>query len=197
MSRFSDRLIALRKEHRMTQGDLAKLLGKQRSTVSGYETGGKEPDFDALCFLADHFDVSVDYLLGRDDERRHADVVFRNDNANFKKHYDALAPDLKPVVTSILDDVYVLLKRDMQTSNGDRLYLYRDLVHAILEGRRAVRQDAAALPDSAAMSALMEDQNALKGDVTAALDKLMQFDMDAALGVKKEPNNVYDEGAVI
>lgn len=185
MSRFSDRLISLRKEHRMTQGDLAQLLGKQRSTVSGYETGGKEPDFDSLCTLADHFEVSVDYLLGRDDERRHADVVFRNDNANFKKHYDALSPGLKPVVTSILDDVYVLLKRDMQTNNGERLYLYRDLIHAILEGRRAVRKDSSALPDAAAMSALMEDQNALKGRVAAALDKLMQFDMDASLGVKK------------
>lgn len=197
MSRFSDRLISLRKEHRMTQSDLAQLLGKQRSTVSGYETGGKEPEFDTLCVLADRFEVSIDYLLGRDDERRHADVVFRNDNANFKRHYDALAPDLKPVVTEILDDVYVLLKRDMQASNGERLYLYRDLVHAILEGRRAVRQDAAALPDAAAMSAIMEAQNSLKGEVIAALDRLMQFDMDAALGVKKEPSNVYDEDAVI
>lgn len=185
MSRFSNRLIALRKEHRMTQTDLAKMLGKQRSTVSGYETGGKEPDFDSLCTLADHFEVSIDYLLGRDDERRHADVVFRNDNANFKRHYDALAADLKPVVTEILDDVYVMLKRDMQSNNGERLHLYRDLIHAIREGRRAVRQDASALPDAAAMSALMETQTALKGDVAAALDKLMQFDMDAALGIKK------------
>ena len=116
----------------MTQSDLAKLLGKQRSTVSGYETDGKEPDFDTLCTLADHFEVSVDYLLGRDDERRHADVVFRNDNANFKRHYDALPADLKPVVTEILDDVYVMLKRDMQSNNGERLHLYRDLIHGIL-----------------------------------------------------------------
>ena len=60
MSRFSNRLISLRKEQKMTQSDLAKLLGKQRSTVSGYETDGKEPDFDTLCTLADHFEVSVD-----------------------------------------------------------------------------------------------------------------------------------------
>lgn len=185
MSRFSDRLISLRKERGMTQTDIAKLLKKQRSTVSGYETEGKEPDFTAVCTLADFFEVSVDYLLGRDDERRHADVVFRNDNANFKRHYDSLSAELKPVVTEILDDVYVLLKRDMQTNNGERLFLYRELFHSILEGRRAVRQDTAALPDAAAMSALMEAQTTLKGDVSAALDKLMQFDMDAALGVKK------------
>ena len=185
MSRFSNRLISLRKEQKMTQSDLAKLLGKQRSTVSGYETDGKEPDFDTLCTLADHFEVSVDYLLGQDDERRHADVVFRNDNANFKRHYDALPADLKPVVTEILDDVYVMLKRDMQSNNGERLHLYRDLIHGILEGRRAVRQSTAALPDAAAMSALMEAQSELKGEVAAALDKLMQFDVDAALGVKK------------
>ena len=194
MSRFSDRLIALRKERRMTQTDIAQLLKKQRSTVSGYETGGKEPDFDALCVLADHFEVTVDYMLGRDNERRHADVVFRNDNTNFKRHYDALPQELKPVVTEILDDVYVLLKRDMQSNNGERLHLYRDLMHAIKEGRRAVRQDAAALPDATAMSAVMEAQNALKGEVSVALDKLMQFDMDAALGVKKR--DIVDEPAM-
>jgi len=90
MSRFSNRLISLRKEQKMTQSDLAKLLGKQRSTVSGYETDGKEPDFDTLCTLADHFEVSVDYLLGRDDERRHADVVFRNDNNPHLRIHDTV-----------------------------------------------------------------------------------------------------------
>ena len=68
MQTFSDRLIALRKERGLTQDDLAQIIHKKRSTVSGYETELKEPDFDVVCFLANYFGVSTDYLLGRTDE---------------------------------------------------------------------------------------------------------------------------------
>lgn len=188
MNKFPERLISLRKEHQMTQTDLAKLIGKQRSTVSGYETEGKQPDFDTLCFLAEHFGVTVDYLLGRDAERRHADVVFRNDNANFKKHYDALPPELKPVVTSIFDDFYVLLNRDMRNGRAQRLSLYRELMHTIQVSRAEIKKlieadGAASKPNF--VSSLMELENALKNEVCSILDKIMQADLDYALGVKK------------
>ena len=49
MEKFSDRLITLRKERGLTQEDMAKLIHKKRSTISGYETADKEPDFDTRC----------------------------------------------------------------------------------------------------------------------------------------------------
>lgn len=200
MKRFSDRLISLRKEHQLTQTDLAKLIGKQRSTVSGYETEGKEPDFDTLCFLAEHFGVTVDYLLGRDDERRHADVVFRNDNANFKRHYDALPPELKPVVTDIFDDFYVLLNRDMRNGRAQRLTLYRELMHTLQVSRADIKkliEADGASSEPSYVSALMELQNALKNDVNSTLDKIMQADIDYVLGVKKDGRNVLSRGDAI
>ena len=69
MDKFSERLVALRKEKDLTQAEFARLCGKQRTTVSGYETEGKEPDFALLCQMADYFGVTTDYLLGREDER--------------------------------------------------------------------------------------------------------------------------------
>ena len=48
MDKFSERLVALRKEKDLTQAEFARLCGKQRTTVSGYETEGKEPDRPAL-----------------------------------------------------------------------------------------------------------------------------------------------------
>ena len=59
MQNFSNRLISLRKERGLTQEDLARLIHKKRSTVSGYETEGKEPDLDTVCWLADYFGVST------------------------------------------------------------------------------------------------------------------------------------------
>lgn len=172
----------------MTQTDLAQVIKKQRSTVSGYETEGKEPDFDTLCFLAEYFGVTVDYLLGRDDEKRHADVVFRNDNANFKKHYDALPPELKPVVTEIFDDFYVLLNRDMRNGRATRLTLYRNLMHKLQVARADIKkhiETAGNVTEPRFLSELMELQNALKNDVSAILDQIMQADLDYALDVKK------------
>lgn len=66
---FPQRLTALRKERGLTQEDVGKLLGRSRSTCSGYETEGKEPMLTAVCFLACYFGVSTDYLLGISDER--------------------------------------------------------------------------------------------------------------------------------
>ena len=71
MQMFSVRLAALRKECGLSQDDLAKIINKTRSAVSGYEIEDKEPSFELLCALAKYFNVSTDYLLGLSDERRH------------------------------------------------------------------------------------------------------------------------------
>ena len=62
---FGDRLKILRNEKGMTQSDLAKLLDISPSTIGMYEQGRRDPDTKTLKFLAEYFDVSIDYLLGR------------------------------------------------------------------------------------------------------------------------------------
>ena len=60
------RLQELRNQSGKSQSRVALDFGVARSTVSMWETGGSEPDNVTLQKLADYFDVSVDYLLGRD-----------------------------------------------------------------------------------------------------------------------------------
>lgn len=48
-----------------TQAQLSELIGVTRQTVSQYVNGISEPGYDALVKIADYFDVSLDYLLGR------------------------------------------------------------------------------------------------------------------------------------
>lgn len=55
----------LRESKGITQIELAKQLGVVRSTVCQYEKGNREPDTITLIKLADFFDVTTDYLLGR------------------------------------------------------------------------------------------------------------------------------------
>lgn len=56
----------LRKEKKLTQEDVSKVLNIARSTYNGYEQNISEPNIDTLCKLADYYDVSLDYLVGRE-----------------------------------------------------------------------------------------------------------------------------------
>lgn len=62
---FPKRLKALRQENNMLQQDLAEKLKVSKSTVSGWEVGRNQPDYDILIELSILFGVSVDYLIGR------------------------------------------------------------------------------------------------------------------------------------
>ncbi len=66
MKLWGERLKMLRLEHGMTQQALADKLCTERTTIAGWELKGKEPDFDFVVDIADVFDVSIDYLFGRD-----------------------------------------------------------------------------------------------------------------------------------
>ena len=62
---LSKRLKEIREEKGLSQRELAKLLNIDKSTVAKYETGERSPDADMIVQLADFFDVSTDFLLGR------------------------------------------------------------------------------------------------------------------------------------
>ena len=59
------KLKELRKEKKQTQDDIAKLLNVAHSTYNGYEKETSEPTIETLKKLADYYNVSLDYLVGR------------------------------------------------------------------------------------------------------------------------------------
>lgn len=64
---MKNRIAQLRKQHGLSQVDLAKELSIAQNTLSQYELGKRQIDNELLYKLADYFGVSIDYLLGRDD----------------------------------------------------------------------------------------------------------------------------------
>lgn len=66
---FKDRLKDLRNEKGVSQEELGKVLGYEHATISQYESGKRKPDFDTLHKIADYFNVTTDYLLGRTNKR--------------------------------------------------------------------------------------------------------------------------------
>ncbi len=63
---ITDRLKSLRTTRKLSQKDFAKALDVSQQTVASWESGRTEPSNNALKKMADYFNVSTDYLLGRE-----------------------------------------------------------------------------------------------------------------------------------
>jgi len=70
MSVFGKRLKELRVEKELTQEKLGEIFNVRKGTVSNWENGNRFPDENTIIKLADFFNVSIDYLLGRTDKRQ-------------------------------------------------------------------------------------------------------------------------------
>lgn len=69
----------IRLEKGIKQGDLAYMLSVKQTTVSGWETGYREPDLESLKRMADIFNCSIDELLGQKEK-----PVVKDDRLNRK-----------------------------------------------------------------------------------------------------------------
>lgn len=70
-----ERLKQLRNKAGLTQTEMCSMFGVAQNTYSQWETDKREPDFKTLSRIADYFQVSVDYLLGRDAPSESAGTV--------------------------------------------------------------------------------------------------------------------------
>ncbi|CAH0119370.1 MULTISPECIES: helix-turn-helix domain-containing protein [unclassified Paenibacillus] len=63
--KYGNRIAELREKKGWTQEELAASIGITRAALSHYEKNRRKPDFETLMQLADLFEVSIDYLIGR------------------------------------------------------------------------------------------------------------------------------------
>lgn len=90
---LSERLKTLRTTRKKTQSDFAKIIGVARTTYAMYEQGQREPDYVTLQKIADYYEVSIDYLLGRSEnpnltnynKKGSNDLPSQGDEAEFEK----------------------------------------------------------------------------------------------------------------
>ena len=61
---LGEKLKALRTENHLRQDQVARLVNVEKSSISMYETGMRQPSYTTLVRLADVFNVTTDYLLG-------------------------------------------------------------------------------------------------------------------------------------
>lgn len=76
---FDKRLRELREEKNLTQSEVAKQFGISARAVSNYETGTREPPIDMQIKMANFFNVTLDFLVGRSSLRNYNTTYTSND----------------------------------------------------------------------------------------------------------------------
>ena len=68
-NKFSERLryLVMKEQRHRKKAAIAELCGLDRKTIKRYEQGEREPGLTELISLADHFEVSIDYIAGLTD----------------------------------------------------------------------------------------------------------------------------------
>lgn len=110
---FNVRLKQLRQKHKLTQGELAAILGLKSTAISNYESERNEPSFDKLIALSKYFDVTCDYLLGVSDSYLPVGgEVLDKDIVEFFDLYQQLSPENVGELKKFMN--YLLYKQNSQ-----------------------------------------------------------------------------------
>ena len=121
---FATRLKKLRNARHVTQQELADYLNVTRPTIAGYETKGKEPDYNTISMIASYFNVSIDYLLSG---REFPDSLNPSPSTTeFEKLYDdytLLNPEAKSAVPILIERL-----QKMEETDVNRLLEYSSLL---------------------------------------------------------------------
>ncbi|SHH58353.1 helix-turn-helix domain-containing protein [Sporanaerobacter acetigenes] len=121
ISLFKYRLKTLRKEYKMTQENLAEKLGLVRTAIANYETGRTTPDAETLSLIADIFNTTTDYLLGRTDIRKRVNNSERIEKKpsikdELSEEIHNLSPQSQEEIKKLID-LYKI--KDMQDKNTE------------------------------------------------------------------------------
>lgn len=87
----------LRKQINKTQEEVAKNLNLQKQTFQNYELGKRKPDIETLIKIADYFNVSLDYLCGRQNKN----LIFADSLSDKKKELINMIKELNDDETLI------------------------------------------------------------------------------------------------
>ena len=114
-----NRIKELRKAEKMKQTELCAILGVSQSALSSWENGKFQPDDTAWKQLANIFNVSLDYLMGRSDIKKEPTTPQDDELSNLIK--DPKLKELYDVLTSLDDEEIesLLTYAEFLTSNRD------------------------------------------------------------------------------
>lgn len=127
----ADNLKAARKKSGRTQKEIADILGVGQSTYKNYEQGLREPNGDTIVALANIFNVTTDYLLGRPDaqpptdalERLFTEKPFSALEEELLRKYMELPHEARQAVVQFINDATITARRRQAGVHGNTYVL--------------------------------------------------------------------------
>jgi len=99
--RFARILQDLREDRDISRKDLAMVLNISVSTLGMYEQGRREPNIDMLIKIANYFDVSIDFLVGRSFKNENNEML--TEALHVKNQIDKLPQGYKDIINFMLE----------------------------------------------------------------------------------------------
>ncbi len=193
---FNRVITLLRKERGITQKQVAQDLGISQAQLSHYEKGIRECSLAFVVQVADYYNVSCDYLLGRSAERSGQTITVEElpDDANTAGRYrgSVLPTMYKKLISNSLDILYDKLEtcRDKRVTTAVSEYLMLAVYRMFRHLYQAAPKNVASLfrvSPSAWENHAAAAQSLTEGDLRAALQGGERGDFDpAALGMNTE-----------
>ncbi len=163
---FPSRLRQLRNKKGESQATLAKELMVTKSTISLYETGDNVPDARTIRRMAEHFDVSADYLLGlSESETNDKDMQFVGDYIGLSSEaIDTLRffKNIDPFLFDFLE--YLIVEANYKP---DRLneFLCVSINYGVISALNCAKQENEEHLDSAVSSFLLRADSQINGGI--------------------------------
>ena len=182
---FSKRLIQLREQKGFTQQQLADSIGITRQSLSLYEKAERTINFELLAKIADFFNVSTDYLMGR------TDVASMNEDLQTACKVTGLSESAVIAIRNIHDgDPYRKLKRDrMYNAEILEKIILSESFPNILSRISSIKNLESTLPDDRlTLECTAPNSNGLKLTLTKKdfVEYDLQFGMDEFKNIIKE-----------
>jgi len=128
---FGKRLRLLRKEKNLTLRELEKQTDISYSALGKYERDERQPDFDTLEKLADYFDVSIDWLLGRTNIRTYDEHVFYEDVEDISSKLKIIPKEYRREIVDAIDALYLLINRQISDNTPKKLVIINEMISSI------------------------------------------------------------------
>ncbi len=106
-----NRLKSIRKEHNLTQNEIAKLLKCSQNAIFSYENGKSEIPLRVVKFYSDYFKVSYDYLFGKTNK---IEQTNNSEEENIKDFIEfCFTPESGEIYETIKSYIYKIIDRGM------------------------------------------------------------------------------------
>ena len=117
---LAKRLKQLREERHISQAKIGKMCNTTQNAIFKYENGVTFPPMNVLMFYADYFNVSLDWIFGRCDnkEGKCFSGVARNDQDRLDAYEEEILNESTPLGKKLIEIIKKVIKEDKENNNS-------------------------------------------------------------------------------